>query len=162
MWPDIPLPCFQDFIEIGLGPVTLFPSQSKCRAAPISFPTLAKCISCLKFPRAWFSKEYNWTVRDWWCKGRAKVVENNVMPRWKLVRLRSPDMATHKPREVSKSTLVWKAGELLKPSSAVVRYSFLLVCAHCISFLSKFILRKYRLCLICTYFLLYHTKSKIV
>ena len=85
---DIPLPCFQDFIEIGLGPVTLFPSQSKCRAAPISFPTLAKCISCLKFPRAWFSKEYNWTVRDWWCKGRAKVVENNVMPRWKLVRLR--------------------------------------------------------------------------
>ena len=74
----------------------------------------------------------------------------------------APDMATHKPREVSKSTLVWKAGELLKPSSAVVRYSFLLVCAHCISFLSKFILRKYRLCLICAYFLLYYTKSKIV
>ena len=35
----------------------------------------------------------------------------------------APDMATHKPREVSKSTLVWKAGELLKPS-AVLRYSF--------------------------------------
>ena len=39
----------------------------------------------------------------------------------------APDMATHKPREVSKSTLVWKAGELLKPS-AVLSYFFTCLC----------------------------------